>query len=156
MAASGPTQRTIRLGLALVALVISSVGLYDDAGRLGIVVAVTGVAVAVVTAGFYGVAVHHLGVVALPDAPSLVGLVLLETAGAFLLAADAPPGRRLETGSLFVPVAVVLAVVTTVLAERQGFPSATVALAVVVGLGIYVLHRYAHARLGPVGSDLES
>jgi hypothetical protein len=153
MATSSSTaQPGVRAGLAGVALVVSSAALAVPWGRAGVVVAVAGVAVGVLTTGVYGVAVHHLGVLALAGTPRAPELILLETAATFLLAADAAPGRRLQTGVLFVPLAVVFAVGTVTVAAGRGFPAAAVLLSSVVAVAIYLCRRYARVRLGLTSS----
>jgi hypothetical protein len=145
----------VRWSLLSVALLTSVGGLFAEGGRAGVAVAVVGVAVAVATAGFYGVAVQHLGAVALVDAASAVGITLLETATLFLLVADAPPGQRLEVGTVSVPAIVLFAVGTVSLAQDRGFVTASVLLAVVVTVGGYLLHRYASVRFGGATRELD-
>lgn len=148
-----PTVRDAIRGTLLVAgLLASGVGLFLDGGRIGVAVAFVGVAVALLAAGFYGVAMLHLGAIAVVDTPSIAGLALLEAAALFLVVADVRPGRRLEVGTLFVPISVLLAVGTVSLARRSDFVAASVALVAVVALGTYLLHRYAAVRFGaPTG-----
>jgi hypothetical protein len=124
------------------------VGLASEAGLAGAVVGVGGVLVAVVLGSVYGVAAHHLGTMAVLDAPTVVSLLALETAAVFLLLATAPRGDRLLTWSLVVSTTTVLAVGTILLAGRE--PLVVVAGALVVGVGglVYFTHRYAQVRLG--------
>lgn len=158
MSTRTPTASSGRLTLLAVALLVSAPALFVEVGPLGALVAVVSVGAAVATTGVLGVATLHLGAVALLSAspPTVVTLVLLETASTFLLGADVPPGRRLETGALFVPVAVVLSVVVATVAERNGLPTAALALVVAVALGTYVLHRYARLRLGLAAGELDT
>lgn len=135
---------------------VSALALFVAAGPLGVLVAVLGVAGAIVTTGVLGVAMLHLGAVALVDTPTMVELVLLETAAAFLLVVDVPPGHRLETGALFVPVAVGLAVAVTTISQRNGLPTAVFVLVGCVVLGTYLFHRYARLRLGLTAGELET
>jgi hypothetical protein len=131
--------------LLTVALGVSAGGLFIEAGVSGVAVAVLGVAVAIATTGTYGVAVQHLGGITVLASPSVVAILSLETAALFLLVSDM--SERLETGTLFVPVAVALAVGTVATAQSRGFVFASIALAGVVGASVYALHRYTAVRL---------
>lgn len=150
------TPTTATALLSAVALVVASVAFFPEVGVLGLAVAAVGVGVALVTTGVTGVALLHLGALAVGGELGVVGLVLLETASAFVLVGDAPAGQRLETGALFVPVAVGLAVAVTLVAEGNGLPAGALALVVAVAVGTYVLHRYAHVRLGLANGDLDT
>lgn len=145
-----------RVSLLGAALVVGSATLLVEAGPLGVGVAVVSVAVALASEGVYGVALLHLGLVGLAGTPTVVGLVLLEAASVFLLVADTPPGDRIETGALVVPVAVALAVGTATLAESRGLLTAATVLVVVVALGTYLVHRYGRVRLGLAARELET
>ena len=126
-----PTETTV--SLLAVALGASSAGLAFEAGLAGVGVGVGGV---------YGVAAHHLGTMALLDAPTAVSLLALETAAVFLFLAAASRGDRLLTWSLVVPTTTVFAVGTILLAGRESL--AVVAGTLVVGTGglVYCTHRY--------------
>ena len=139
------TGRLLLLGGALLAGVAS---LLVAAGPLGVGVAIVAVGVATVTRGGYGVGVAHLGALALVDDLPVVGVVLLEMASVFLLVQEFPPGQRLESGALAVPVTVVLAVGVATLAADRSVLTAAVSLLLVVAGGSYVLHRYGRVRLG--------
>jgi len=149
------TQRG-RLALLAVALAVSGGALFLEAGRLGALVAVVSVAIAVGTTGIVGVAVLHLAIVALPNPPSIVGLVLVEAASCFLLVAETPVSHRLETGALFVPISVWLAVAVIILAERTSLAAGAVALIGAVAVGTYLFHRYARVRLGLAAGELDA
>lgn len=137
-----------RLALAAVGFAVGAVALFVATGPLGVLVAVAAAGVALGATGVLGVATLHLGAIALVSTPTVVGLVLLETASFFLLVADTPPGRRLETGALFVPISVVLAVAVSTVGQQNGPVMGALALVTTVALGTYLLHRYAHVRLG--------
>ena len=141
-----PTETTV--SLLAVALGASSAGLAFEAGLAGVGVGVGGVLVAVVLGSVYGVAAHHLGTMALLDAPTAVSLLALETAAVFLFLAAASRGDRLLTWSLVVPTTTVFAVGTILLAGRESL--AVVAGTLVVGTGglVYCTHRYERVRLG--------
>jgi hypothetical protein len=149
------TQRG-RLALLAAALAVSGGALFLEAGRLGALVAVISVGVAIATTGVLGVATLHLGVLALVNPPTVVGLVLLETASGFLLVAETPPSRRLETGALFVPVSVVLAVVILTVAEQASLAAGATVLIGTVAVGAYLVHRYARVRLGLAAGELDA
>jgi hypothetical protein len=134
----------------------STGGLFIDAGRPGIAVALGGAGIAYVTAGFYGVAIHHLGALALVGTPSLQGLVLIETAAVFLLFADVPPGHRLLSGTLAIPLAVVLGVITALLASVEGYGIAAITPVVIVAVGTYAVHRYVNVKLGLAAEEAET
>lgn len=138
----------LTLALAGAGFAVSAVALFVAAGPLGVAVAAVAVGVALGTTGVLGVATLHLGTIALVSTPTVVGLVFLETASFFLLVADAPPGRRLETGAFFVPIAVGLAVAVSTVGQQNGLVTGAVALVTAVALGTYLLHRYAQVRLG--------
>jgi hypothetical protein len=147
---------TADVGLLVVGGAASAGALSLEAGPVGVVIALLGIAVAYVWSGFYGVAVHHLGAVGLVEAPGLPGLVLLEAAAVFLLVADAPPGDRLLTGTLAVPAAIVLGVTLATVAGGRGYLAAALVLVLVVAIGTYATHRYARVRLGLAAGELDS
>jgi len=149
------TQRG-RLALLAVALAVGGGALFLEAGPLGALVAVISVGVAIATTGVLGVATLHLGALALVNGPTVVGLVLLETASGFLLVAETPPSRRLETGARFVPVSVVLAVVILTVAEQASLAVGATALVGGVAVGTYLFHRYARVRLGLAAGELDA
>lgn len=149
MAKYAPTDDKASRGILLAgSLVVSAAGLFPMIGRLGLAVAFIGVAVALTTTGFYGVAVQHFAAIAVLDELNVLVIAALETAALFLLVSDGPLGWRLSTGSLFVPVAVILAVGTVSVAQSRGFVAASIVLVSVVGFGVYLLHRYASVRVG--------
>jgi hypothetical protein len=138
----------VRGVLVTAALGVSGGGLFIEVGFLGAAVGFVGVLVAIMSTGIYGVAVQHLGSIAVLGSSSVVAILALETAALFLLVSDSK--TRLETGTLFIPVAVSLAVGTVVVASSHGFVAASTALVGVVGLSVYVFHRYAAARVRTV------
>jgi hypothetical protein len=152
------------VGLLLVGLIVSAAGFSLDAGRftgfdamIGVGVAVFGVAVALASAGVYGVAIHHLGAFGFVGSLGLRSVLLIEAAATFLLVADVQSGDRLETGALFVPGSILLAVGLVSLARLPGQSLSTAALVLGggVGLGSYLLHRYTRFRLGVAAEELE-
>lgn len=120
---------------------------------LAVVVGAAGVGAALLTTGVYGVALHHLGVVAAVGEPSLVGVVLLEGAAVLLLVSDAPLGDRLGTGVLLVPTAILLGIGVVAVAELSGLLVAAGALFVVLGTGVYAFHRLTTVRLGLAAAE---
>lgn len=144
------------MGLLAVGGVVSGGALFVEAGWIGAAVALFGVAVAFLSTGFYGVALQHLGAVGLVPSPSLAGLVLLEAAAVFLLFADAPPGDRLLTGVLAVPLVIVGGVALATLAAGNGVLAAALVLVLVVAVGTYVAHRYTRVRLGIAAGELDA
>jgi hypothetical protein len=136
------------VNLFLVGGLVSVAALTLEAGALGAAVGLVGIGAAVMTTGFYGVAVHHVGAVAVVDAVTLPGLVLLEAAAVFLLLSDPPASHRLTTGSLLIPLVVVLGVATATVATNWSLLDAVLALVTLVVVGTYALHRYARVGLG--------